>query len=276
MKCFSLTCSCSHYIYVTHIVPLLRRMVNLAELTLNITIDDESIFLNGTRINDDFLVYMSQLQKFQFHFCIKNELYSIEDIQRSFTNIGYENVQCIAESIAVQKVWHMFSVPFVFDYLGFIGNTFPNIVFTGVIDLQVSDMIPFKHEFFVRISRSFPFLKKMAVSNSKPQSPILAQSNSDHSIIEYPYLVSLSLEYAHIDYIEQFLNRTKTSLPQLKKLTVNYDPLLIVTENFTRETTRLNCMKVKHLAVDKMLVHSQEFYTYFPLFSSSSRYDHFF
>ena len=251
-------------------------MANLEELTLNIDIKDQNTFLNGTRINDDILVHMSQLQKFHFHFCIENELYSIEDIQRTFTDIGYKNVQCIGAGTGWQKTWHMFSVPFVFDYLRSLGNTFPDIVFTRVIDLDVSDIVPFKHEFFVRISRSFPFLKKFAVRNSERQSPILTHSTADRSVVEYPYLVSLSLEYAHIDYIEQFLNRTKTSLPQLKKLTVDYDPLLIVTEDFTRETTRLNCAKVKHLAVDKMLVHSQQFHTYFPLFSFCSRHDQFF
>ncbi|CAF2932684.1 unnamed protein product [Rotaria sp. Silwood2] len=43
--------------------------------------------------------------------------------------------------------------------------------------------------------------------------------------------------------IEEFLNNTKIRLPHLMKLTVNYDQLIIVTENFTRDVTRLNCTK---------------------------------
>ena len=70
----------------------------------------------------------------------------------------------------------------------------------------------------------FLLLNELIVLNSKPQSPISIQSNSDHPVIEYPYLVSLSLEHAHIDYIQQFLNRTKKSFPQLKKLTIDYVP----------------------------------------------------
>jgi hypothetical protein len=70
----------------------------------------------------------------------------------------------------------------------------------------------------------------------------------------------------HIDYVEQFLNETKTHLPRLTKLTVNYNHLTIVTENFTRDTTRLNCITVKELYVGEAIVeHSKDSYVYFPL-----------
>ena len=31
-------------------------------------------------------------------------------------------------------------------------------------------------------------------------------NNQSYSLVEYPYLTSLDIEYAHTDYIEQFLN----------------------------------------------------------------------
>jgi hypothetical protein len=49
------------------------------------------------------------------------------------------------------------------------------------------------------------------------------------------------------------------------KLTVNYDKLIIVTENFTRNITRLNCTKVKKININEPIVHSKDFYVYFPL-----------
>jgi hypothetical protein len=70
---------------------------------------------------------------------------------------------------------------------------------------------------------------------------------------------SLCLEHAHIDYVEQFLNETTTHLPRLTKVTVNYDRLTIVTENCTRDTTCLNCVKVKELIIEKTSVHPKRF-----------------
>jgi hypothetical protein len=49
---------------------------------------------------------------------------------------------------------------------------------------------------------------------------------------------------------------------------VDYNELKIVTKNFTRDKTRRNCAKVKQLIIDKIIVHSKDFYDYFPLLSS--------
>jgi trehalose/maltose hydrolase-like predicted phosphorylase len=151
----------------------------------------------------------------------------------------------------------------------YIGNTFLPIVFTDVTKLSVYDVVPFKHEFFIRIARSFPLLKKLSVMNFESQSQISDKSNSDvnqlNTVVEYLDLISLRLERVYIDYVEQFLNETKTHLPRLIKLTVDYDQLTIVTENFTRDAIRLNCVKVKELVVKKALAHSKDFYVYFPL-----------
>ncbi|CAM4986823.1 unnamed protein product, partial [Rotaria socialis] len=92
-----------------------------------------------------------------------------------------------------------------------------------------------------------------------------SKDNQLYSIVEYPYLISLCILVSHIDYVEQFLNETKTHLPHLTKLRVDYDQLAVVTNNFTRDTTRLNCAKVKQLIIEKTLVHSKDFNVYFPL-----------
>ena len=63
-------------------------------------------------------------------------------------------------------------------------------------------------------------------------------------MVEYLNLTSLGVSCSSQDYLDQFLNETKASVPCLIVLTVCYRDLKIVTENFTREVTRGNCSKV--------------------------------
>ncbi|CAF2837110.1 unnamed protein product [Rotaria sp. Silwood2] len=275
MKYFSLTCRCSNDEYDTHVVPLLRRMFNLEELSLNIINEKRSSFVDGTQINEKILIHMPRLSKFTFYISTKTKLkhmvhhLSNDDIQQTFVNIGYEQVCCFLNRITNSVVCNVFSLPFAFDYLEYVGNTLPSMAFSRVTQLMMHDIRPFLHEFFMRIARFFPLLKKMRILNIHPQLQMSHKLNSNdnqlHSIVEYPFLISLSIFYTHIDYVEQFLNQTKTHLPRLTELTVDYDQLRIVTENFTRDTTRLNCINVKNLIFEKLIVHSEDFYTYFPL-----------
>lgn len=55
--------------YDTQISPLLRRMSNLEELTLNIRIEYRTRFVDGTQINNEVLVDLPRLSKFTFHIC---------------------------------------------------------------------------------------------------------------------------------------------------------------------------------------------------------------
>ncbi|CAF4560926.1 unnamed protein product [Rotaria sp. Silwood2] len=251
-------------------------MSNLKELYLYLTIQDRTTFIDGTYIYNDILVHMSRLHTFNFCFCTKISIdhlvhhLSKDDIQHTFTNKIYQQVDCIINYRYSTANCHVFSLPFMFDHLDFVSNTFPTIIFNNVRSLSVQDGIPFKHEFFIRITWSFPLLKKLSVVNFKPQLSISDKLNSNNNqlystIIEFPYLTSLDLGLVHIDYVEQFINHTKTYLPCLNKLTVDYDKLTIVTENFTRDRTQLNCMKIKQLIIAQILVHSKDFYIYFPL-----------
>jgi hypothetical protein len=247
-------------------------MPNLEELILNIQIQHRTRFVDGTQINNEILVHLPQLYKFTFH--ISTEVtrqhlvhLSDDDIQQTFTNIGYEEVGSYLTYSFDNATCRIFSLPFAFDDLRYIGNTFPPIVFTHVIHLGVSDSVPFEHEFFHRIAHYFPLLKHLDVMNFESQSHI-SNDNQMYSIAEYHYLTSLSVRYCHMDYVEQFLNETKTHLPRLTDLTVDYNQLTIVTDNFTRNTTRLNCAKVKELIIVKTLAHSKDLYAYFPALSS--------
>ncbi|CAF3777771.1 unnamed protein product [Rotaria socialis] len=85
---------------------------------------------------------------------------------------------------------------------------------------------------------------ELPIINFTSQSQI-SNDNRLNSIVEYPYLISLYLGKSHIDYMEQFLNETKTHLTRLTELIVDYDQLTVVTDSFTRDATRLNCANVK-------------------------------
>ncbi|CAF2953724.1 unnamed protein product [Rotaria sp. Silwood2] len=257
LKCFSLQCYSISDQYDIQILPLFHYVLNLEELTLYLTIDRRTTFIDGNHIYNEILIHMPQLHTFNFCFCtdirinpLVNHL-SKDDIQQTFTNIKcQQQMECIVNYLNLTGTCHIFSLPFMFDYLECIGNTFPSIIFNHVRRLWIHDEIPFNHEFFIRIACSFPLLKELYVMNDEPQSSILDTLNSNDNqlsstIIEYPYLISLDISNCHIDYIEEFLNNTKIRLPHLMKLTVNYDQLIIVTENFTRDVTRLNCTKVK-------------------------------
>ncbi|CAF3665173.1 unnamed protein product [Rotaria sp. Silwood1] len=282
LKCFSLTTSyCSTDIYDTQILSLFRRMLNLEELTLYITIKNRTTLIDGIHISNEILVHMPRLHI--FNFCISTNInmnhlghyLSKDDIQRTFTNTIYRQVDCIINNGYGITTYCVFSLPFMFNCLESIGNTFPNIIFSNVIRLTVNDIVPFKHEFFHRIAWSFPLLKHLWVINRESQG-----SKSDklkfnyhqfYPIVKFPYLISLRLDTAYIHYTDQFLNETKTHLPCLTKLTVCYNDLYMVTTNFRRGTTRLNCRKIKQLIINTVtprIKRSKSFNDYFPVLES--------
>ncbi|CAF4966095.1 unnamed protein product [Rotaria sp. Silwood1] len=278
LKCFSLTTTseCDATIYNTKILPLFRRMSNLEELTLYLTIDSRTAFIDGTHIYNEILSHVPQLHIFNFCICTEIKMddlvhhLSKDDIQETFPNTIYQKVDCMVQYGDYHRVCHVSSVPFMFDYLGYIGNTFPSIIFSHIKRLTVDDRVAFEHEFFNRIAWSFPLLEHLCVINFMSPSQISKQLNSNdnqlNSIVKYPHLIWLCIESAHIDYVEQFLNETKTHLPSLTKLTVFYGHLYVVTENFTRYITRRNCMKVNELDIDnEKIERSKDFNAYFPL-----------
>ncbi|CAF2099454.1 unnamed protein product [Rotaria magnacalcarata] len=278
MKYFSLTSHCYFEDgYDTNILPLFRRMSNLEELTLHINLRNRTTFIDGTHIYNEILVHMPRLHAFNFHISTQTEInplvhhLSKDDIQRTLNdNIKYQQMDCIITYIHSGTECHVFSLPFMFEDLHNIGNTFPNIVFSHVRRLRVIDNVPFQHEFFNRIAFSFPLLESLIVINYNSQSSISDEWNSDdnqlHSIAKFNYLESLFLGKADIDYVDQFLDERKTHVPRLTELTIDYDHLAIVTDNFTRDTTRLNCIKVERLHFFNTGVqHSKDFHVYFPL-----------
>ena len=126
-------------------------------------------------------------------------------------------------------------------------------------------MIPFNHEFFIRVARAFPLLKTFRILNYELQSLCNLNNNHSDEIAQYTHLIYLDMFCVSFNYLEQFLNERKTYVPCLTKLKVIYSNLRIVTNDFTREETRRNCGKIKRLDVLIPLVYSKDFYVYFPL-----------
>jgi hypothetical protein len=251
-------------------------MSNLEKLTLYLPIKGRNTVIDDTYVQHDILDYMPQLHSFTFYICTYVKTVDLsyklssEDIQQTLTNIGQQHVTSIVNYIQGGiAACSIFSLPFEFDYLKHLGNKFPNIVFTYVTFLLVEDTDPFKHEFFIRIARSFPLLKYLRIFNIESQvlDGLMTFSSDNcqlHSIIEYPHLTILDVKYAHRDYVEQFLNETKAFVPCLTEFGVCVYNLKAVTKDFTREETRRNCAKVKKLIVREPLVYSKDFWFYFP------------
>ncbi len=299
MKCFSLTIGILTYEYDTQVIPLLRRMCNIKELTLYLGIEGRSRFVDGTQLHNEILIHMPRLRTFNFYIRTTAQIdhyipyLSNEDIQKTFTNVGYEQADCILRysTTAPLTMCHIFSFPYAFDRLEMVSNEFPNVIFNNVTFLWVQDSVPFNHEFFLRIAQSFPMLKSLRIVNFEPQTSksakLKSENNQSYSVVEYPYITTLEIMYVHTDYIEQLLDATKTRLPRLTVLIIKYHQLKTVTENFTRDAMRLNCMNVQKLSIkedddedddddgddddddddeeEEPIIYSKDFYVYFPV-----------
>jgi hypothetical protein len=262
-----------NYNYDDRVVPLVHRMSQLKKLTLYLRIRERSIFIDGSHLHNDILIHLSRLQSFTFYVSTANRTKNIirrlsnDDVQQSFTYKGYQQASCILSNFnGTLRLCHVFSLPFQFEHLTRIANKFPSIVFNYVTCLEVYDLVPFKHEFFIRIARAFPVLKNLSIMNLIPQNNrYFNNNNHSYTIIEYPHPVSLDITFVHSDYIQQFLMETKTYLPRLNELKICYVGLEFVTENFTRDVTRRNCANVKQLITEHRSVYPREVYSYFPL-----------
>jgi hypothetical protein len=191
---------------------------------------------------------------------------SSDDIRRTFVQSG-QHADCYIDYWPNEgSQYHVYSFPYTMDRLRTISYNFPGGLFVSVRFLMVYDAThSFEHDFFMRISQSFPLLKILSLVNTIKQEKKRSYEQTS-SIIKYDHLTDLYFGCIHIDYIEQFLNFSYASLPCLRKLYIEYENLVTVTENFTRNETRATCSKLKQITFDEgPIVHSKEFYLYFPL-----------
>jgi hypothetical protein len=245
-------------------------MLNLEELTLFLSVVRMKLtYIDGTHLYNDILVHMPRLNKFTFSINTqvvnlgdKIDLQSNNDIRHSFIKIGYQNVDSYAdvELLEFGAECHVYSLPYQFNTFSDLTNSFQGGRFDKVRNLAMNDIRPFELEFFKIISQDFPFLQRLAVINSEPQK------NKQHSstLITFPHLDSLQIIFAHIDYVEQFLFQTNIRLPRLTQLTIEYEALVLVTNNFTNDATRSICSQLRHIYFHEPFVRPENFDSYFP------------
>jgi hypothetical protein len=278
LKCFSLYVSQPTDVFHTQVMPFLRLMSNLEKLTLSIRVRNRPSFIDGTYLDDHIFTCMSHLHTFNFDIVTQDVIInqqvkpSSDDIRRTFVQRGHQADGYICYDDHNIGRSHVYSLPFHMKQIQFIKHGFPGGMFKNVHVLRMCDFFhSFEHSFFAQISRSFPLLSRLLLANTKEQkeksSRQLVKPEVVSSIIEYSHLVELRCTWVHIDYVEQFLSNLNTRLPCLSKLFVRYEHLVTVTENFSRNTTRINCAKLKHLHFSDQvpMVHSKDFYLYFPL-----------
>ncbi|CAF3642706.1 unnamed protein product [Rotaria socialis] len=231
-------------------------------------------FVDGTHIYNEILSHMTRLRTFTFYVSTENYVHdstlrlSNNDIQETFKNMENQQVNCIVDFVDdVYVLCKVFSLPFRLDHFEWITNNFSTMIFNSVTCLMLFDRVSFKHEFFVRVARAFPLLKYLSVHNGKApfwRFPKPHPVDNYSPIAEYLHLISLHFGFVSNCYVDQFLNETKTNLPRLIELKINYRQLKSATENFTRNETRRNYAMVKRLIVANSIVFSEDVYRYFP------------
>jgi hypothetical protein len=256
------------------VFPLLQRMSNLESLSLYFTIDyhEKSKFVDGNDLKRnilDHLLYLNELT-FRIDSCILNQNYfpSNKEIENTFTN--FNGIQVISYIDYFRNgaygECHMYSYPYTMKSFSRITNHFPGGLFQSVRQITLFDNYSFATEFFIRISQSFPLLEFLSLKNEHAQEEVkqFERSSNKNLIIIYPRLIKLNLVEAHNDYVQLFLDHTKTYLKNKITLDIEYNDLQTVTHGFTRETTRLNCTKVTRLERCSGFKMTEKFKAYFP------------
>ncbi|CAF1445988.1 unnamed protein product [Rotaria sordida] len=269
-KHVSLTCKSVICVYDEIIVPHLQRMINLEKLALYFVADCDEMFIDGNNLQKNIISHMSRLNHFIFNiqsmvtYDKLNYFPSNEDIHHTFTNFKDNQVISCVDYFPKSKYGqcHIYSCPYTLTDYENITNNFPGGLLNTVQEIDLFDERPFEHEFFIKICQSFPFLKELTIINSEQQKS--NNENQIYSIINYTHLTKLHLLHVHDDYAEQFLLDTKTYLHNYIQLSIHYDQLQRVTQNFTRNTTRYNSSKVKQLYLYDLEQLPEQYKHYFP------------
>jgi hypothetical protein len=246
-------------------------MINLEELQLCLVVGRiHSTYIDGIQLYSQFLIYMTQLNKFTFNIKtsvfnkkVRIELPSNEYIQRSFIGRGYQQVAshvCTKYNTRGGEC-RIYSLPYDFEYYFDLNNCFQGGMFHKVRQLEMDDRISIEYRLFQQIPHDFPFLEFLSIPNSYP----MEDKQHSSTLITFPFLTFLDLQYAHVDYVELFLLRKNTHLPRLLNLSVEYKSLKRITNNFTKDAMDFNFETLKSVDVCQSLVRPENFHHYFPL-----------
>ncbi len=251
-------------------------MFYLEKLILSLIVYNRRTFVDGNSLVNDILSPMLYLHTFIFNIItegvrVLEELISPPDVlSHALIERGYD-LDCYTDYNPLSRgQYHIYSLPFVMDRMHIHSNKFPIGLFCTVRYLYVHDFIhPFEHEFFLRISQCFPLLNEFAVFNPNPQKKKITEEYQNEKtlvVAKFSHLIRLNLYGSYIDYTKQFLFDCNTCLPSLRTLHINYEHLVMVTENFANTAARTNCANLKRLIFDlRPMIYPENFFRYFPL-----------
>ncbi|CAF3758233.1 unnamed protein product [Rotaria socialis] len=232
--------------------------------------------IDGETLKKDIVIYMPHLYKFTFNICSiiyhrnQTNFPLNEHIQKTFQYFpNNEIITCIDHfQEKAYSQCHIYSYPYKWEVYNNITNNFRGGLFMSVTKVLLYDEHSFEYEVFLRISKSFPFMRELTINNRKAQNKKqFIKSNNDDQIlpiIEYPNLQRLDVSDTHDDYVELFLFDTKIFLPNDLHICTHYQSLKTVTYYFTRYTTGSNCVKLAALYVDEMDRINEHIKNYFP------------
>ena len=184
------------------------------------------------------------------------KIFNVASLEKYMEKLGSDVHYGYEDNIGI---CHIYSLPYQFECFFDLNNSFQGDILNTVQCLKMSDKRPFEHNLFKLISQCFPHLKELHVMNCQPQ-----KTNRDSSVlIIFPHLILLNLIEAHVDYAEQLLYDKNTHLPSLLDLCIEYESLVIITNNFTNNTICRNCSKIKKLHPELHL-RSENIAQYFP------------
>ncbi|CAF4989397.1 unnamed protein product [Rotaria sp. Silwood1] len=276
LKCFVLSCPWEIPSYEELILPLLYRMRNLEKLGLYLRFYVKDRFIDGNHIKTNILSHIPQLNIFSFHIhslmFINNQLNlpSKEDIQETFIDLKHTKIISYVDYFREKQLGkcHVYSYPSEMQYYQYITNHFPGGLYKYVCLISLYDEHPFEHEFFIKISQSFPFLESLTLINNQSQKSKQSYKsiNNDYnsSIVIYNHLITLEISKVHEDYIEEFLFNRKTFFHNNIYLNINYKSLERVTHSFTRYDTRINSAKISDVILVGEKTYSKYLRDYFP------------
>ncbi|CAF1180627.1 unnamed protein product [Adineta steineri] len=273
LKEFSLTSYLRTYAYDCRILSLLRRMSNLETLALSLDIERLTV-IDGLHLNKELLIHMTYLNKFRFHICTvlrtseTNYFLTTNDIKSTFLNWKYSSVSCCIDHFSSgYSHYHIYSTPFQMTHFMYLSNNFRGHYLLYVTNLKLYDTRPFEHDFFEWIPQACPLLKHLIVNNSTPQKNkrqvTIIDDKQIFSTISYLHLFKLSLLHAHVDYVDQFLCYTNMYVPTLHTLSIQYDNLVTISDNFTNDPKQINCSQIKQIVFGQLIVLPKDFYDYF-------------
>jgi hypothetical protein len=233
-------------------------MSNLERLDLSLEIELHTPFIDGNHLKLNIINHMPLLNKFTFNiysetdFYNENNIPSNEYIQQTFEHFPNKQIiSCVDYFPGIRNSQcHFYTYPYSSQLTIYenITNNFPGGIFRKVHRVSLFDERPFEHQFFFRISQSFPFMETLIISNRKAQKNKQfrksSNQNQDLSIIKYSHLIVLDLRCAHKDYYKQFLFDDRSRLPKKISVYMDYRFAKKVTQNFTSNAARKNCAKI--------------------------------